>query len=203
MLSKMKLPALLCLIAMFPAFSHAEEKDDGDWEFLKSRLPEKSGSGIPRVPEDITNTFRFFPAAFKLIESADKITVFEGMPHQGWEGKLLERELARVDETMIGEFPFYPHPQEFREKDEPSLRKILRLPECFRPFLSRKMCGGFHPDYAIRFTKGDEHCDLLLCFGCGDAHILHKGKVIHCHIFRKEWQELLAGYAKHRPKPEE
>jgi hypothetical protein len=61
------------------------------------------------------------------------------------------------------------------------------------------MCGGFHPDYAIRFTKGEEHCDFLLCFGCGDGRILHNGKVIHCHI--RDWEELLAEYAKNRPKP--
>jgi hypothetical protein len=198
----MKLPALLCLIA-FPTFSHAEEKDDGDWEFLKSSLPNRIAAGAPVVDREITDSFRFLPAALKFIGEAKKLTVFEGMPHQNFESELLKSEQDKIEETIIGGFPFYPQPRDFQEKDEPALREILRLPSCFRPFLYLKMCGGFHPDYVIRFSKGEEHCDLLLCFGCGDARILHDGKVIHCHIFKKAWKELLAGYAKQRPKPME
>lgn len=198
----MKLPSLLCLMAMFPAFSHAEEKDDGDWEFLKSRLPNRIATDAPVVDREITDSFRFVPAALKFIEESETTTVFEGLPHQNQESELLKSARDKIEETMIGEFPFYPHPQGLRKEDEPALREILRLPGCFRPYIYLRPCGGFHPDYAIRFTKGDEHCDLLLCFGCDDARILHEGKVIHCHIFKKRWQDLLAGYAKHRPKPE-
>lgn len=148
-----------------------------------------------------TRTFLLVPAAVKFIEGAEKIAVFEGLPHQE-ETDLLRQEIARVDETRIGGFAFYPHAQDLNEKDEPSVRKHLRVFEGLQPFHLLKMCGGFHPDYAIRFTKGEEHCDILLCLGCGDARILHDGKVIHCHIDKGIWKELLAGYAKHRPKPE-
>lgn len=197
----MNLPALLCLIA-FPTFSHAEEKNDGDWEFLKSRLPNRIAAGAPVVDREITESFRFLPATLKFMGDAETITVSEGLPHQNQESELLESERDRIEETLIGGFPFYPQPQDLRKGDEPTLREILRLPGSLRPYIYLKPCGGFHPDYAIRFTKGDEHCDLLLCFGCGDAQILHNGKVIHAHFYGKAWREILAAYSKHRPKPE-
>ena len=195
----MKLPSLLCLIA-FPAFLHAEEKDDGDWEFLKSRLPSRIAAGAPVVDREITDSFRFLPAALKFIGEAETITVSEGLPHQNQESELLESERDRIEETIIGGFPFYPQPQDLRKGDEAALMEIRQLPEYFWPYIHLRRCGGFHPDYAIRFTKGDEHCDLLLCFGCDDAQIFHNGKVIHCHIFKTRWKGLLAAYAKHRPK---
>ena len=191
----------LLLIAL-ASLSCLAAEDDGDWEFLKSRIAMAKPMTPIRSPE-MTNTFRFVPAALKFIEDADKITVFEGLPHQLFESELLKSEREKIEETVIGGHAFYPQQQDFSEKDEPALRELLRNEKSLRPFLYLKMCGGFHPDYAIRFAKGEEHCDLLLCFGCGDAQILHNGKVIHAHFYGKGWREILAGYTKHRPKPAE
>jgi hypothetical protein len=197
----MKIPPITCLLISLPVLCLAAG-DDGDWEFLKSRLPDKKTmETFARSKREWTDTFRFTPAALKFIEGAERISVFEGMPHQNFESELLKNERDKIEETMIGGFPFYPLHQDLREKDEPPLRKLLLNDHSLSPFLYLKMCGGFHPDYAIRFTKGGEHCDILLCFGCGDGMILHHGKVIHCHI-HGGWEDLLAGYAKHRPKPE-
>jgi hypothetical protein len=141
------------------------------------------------------------PRALKFIETSDKITAFEGLPHQLFEAPLLKKELIKVDETLIGEFAFYPHAQDLRKEDEVPLRDLISVPKHISPFLYFKMCGGFHPDYAIRFSKGDQHCDILLCIGCGDGMILHDGNVIHCHI-HGGWKEIPAHYAKHRPRSE-
>ena len=146
-----------------------------------------------------TNSFRFMPGALRFMEKAETITVFEGLPHQTWEPESLKKELGKTEEILIGDFPFYPTPAALEKSDHPALLKLLSVPEGLRPFIYFKMCGGFHPDYAIRFTKEGTHCHLLLCFGCGDAGILHDNKVIHCHIGKKGWQELLSPYAKFRP----
>jgi hypothetical protein len=192
----MKIPFIICLLITLPCLA---AEDDGDWEFLKSRIAKAKPMTRMRIPE-MTNTFRFVPAALKFIEGAEKITVFEGMPHQLFERELLGSELEKTEETIIGSYPFYPQSQDFMAKDELTLRDLLRDENSLRPFFYPKNCGGFHPDYAIRFTKGEEHSDLLLCFGCGDAQILHKGKVIHARFYGG-WGKIVDGYDKHRPKP--
>lgn len=190
----MKIPLLLAFIAS----TCLAAEDGGDWEFLKQHLPKEENEFTTLRSPQITNTFRFLPAALVFMEGAEKITVFEGLPHPTWDAELLKSELARVDETMIGEFPFYPLPQAMRKDDEATLRKLLSVPDHIRPFLYFKMCGGFHPDFAIRFTKGEQLCEILLCFGCGDGIILHDGKTIHCHI--SGWKELMTRYARQHPK---
>lgn len=182
-------------IAALPCFA---AEDDGDWEFLKGRIPDEKAMESFIGNREWTESFRFAPAAFKFIEGAEKVTVFEGLPHQNQEMELYEQERTRVDETTISGFSFYPQPQDLKEKDLTAMRELMTDGNGLRPFLHLKRCGGFHPDYAIRFTKGEEHCDLLLCFGCGDARIFHNGKVIHCHIHG--WEKLLAPYTKLRPK---
>lgn len=194
----MKLLSLFALLTL-PCVS-AEE--DGDWEFLKRNIPDEKEMKSIIGNREWTESYRFAPAAFKFIEGAERFTVFEGMPHQNFEADLLKIERDKIEETIIGDFSFYPEPQNLQKEDEPALKELLGAPHVFRPFLYLKMCGGFHPDYVIRFTKGEKHCDLLLCFGCGDARILHDGKVIHCHIFKNAWQKLLAPYHKQRPEKE-
>ncbi len=110
---------------MFPAFSQAEAKEDGDWEFLKSRLAKVAHVVPLRIPE-MTNTFRFVPAALNFIEGAEKVTVFEGLPHQLFESELLKSERAKIEETVIGGYPFYPQQQDLSEKDERALTELLR-----------------------------------------------------------------------------
>ena len=193
----MKIPFIICLLISLPILA---AEDDGDWEFLNRHIAKADWVNEIMRKQERTTAFRFVPAALKFIEGAEKITVFEGMPHQLFEKELLVRELEKAEETIIGTYPFYPQSQDFMAKDEPALRDLLLDAKGFGPFLLSKMCGGFHPDYAIRFTKGEEHCYLLICFGCGDAQIHHNDKVIQCHLYAG-WRELLAGYAKHRPKP--
>jgi hypothetical protein len=37
------------------------------------------------------------------------------------------------------------------------------------PFLYEKKCGGFHPDYAVRWEVEGKRYEALLCFGCGEV----------------------------------
>lgn len=65
----MKLATLLFMLAMIPAFSHADEKGYGNLEFPKSRLA-KVKHVMPLRMSDMTDTFRFVPSALKSIEGA-------------------------------------------------------------------------------------------------------------------------------------
>lgn len=65
----MKLATFLFLLAMIPAFSHADEKCYGNLEIPKSRLA-KVKHVMPLRMWDMTDTFRFVPSALKSIEGA-------------------------------------------------------------------------------------------------------------------------------------
>jgi hypothetical protein len=174
-------------------------------------------SSIPSTAEDVEKewqakvdqliaerikSYELLPDALKMIQASESTTVFEGMPHQSQEKKLLEKELAKTEETLIGGFPFYPEPRELLKTDRPALDKFLDKGKGFGEYSGPSWCGDFHPDYAIRFKSGDQTFDLLLCFGCGEARIHMGDKIIYCDINRNDWKKLLSVYAKLRPKSE-
>lgn len=54
-----------------------------------------------------------------------------------------------------------------------------------------KLCD-FHPFIALRFKKGQEETDVLLCFSCDERRVFHKDRMISEHIdfIRKDLVQL-------------
>jgi hypothetical protein len=144
------------------------------------------------------DTFRFFPSALAFIAQADSIEIYEGLPHHTFEAEALKNELAGNETIQIGGYPFYAQPQAIRPESKVKLTELMKDASGFTPFTGHKMCGGFHPDYAIRFKKENDSCDILICFGCGDAKVEFQKNPITCSI-RGGWREFFAPYAQKRP----
>lgn len=172
-------------------------EDDGDWEFLRSRLS-KDYKHLDMWKREV-DTFRFLPEALKFMNDATSIEIFEGLPHQTFEAEALKEELASKKTIQLGGYPFYATPHKLRKNDDTKLEKLLEDAAGFVPFTGYKMCGGFHPDYAIVFKKDNVVCELLICFGCGDARIAFKNRPIICSI-HGTWSKFFILYASQRPK---
>lgn len=170
--------------------------DDGDWEFLRSHLTDSHKS--QKIWQKEIDTFRFFPTALAFIAQADSIEIYEGLPHPTFEAVALKQQLASHETVKIGGYPFYAQPQAITPKAKVRLTELMTNASGFTPFTGYKMCGGFHPDYAIRFKKEKESCDVLICFGCHDAEVRFHKNLITCST-RKGWNEFFAPYAQKRP----
>lgn len=196
----MKKLIIISLIALSVTPCIADEKEH-DWETKAIETQSEKWKAEPQIVEKI-KSYHFLSDALKMMQTADTISVFEGMPHQYQEAELLKQELAKTEELVIATFAFYPEPRELLKTDRPALNKLLDKSNGFHIYGGPKLCGGYHPDFAIRFKSGNQTCDLLLCFGCDEARIHLGHKVITCDISRDVWKELLSGYAKLRPKSE-
>lgn len=132
------------------------------------------------------------------LRSAPSLTVYEGLPHQTKEVALLEAELARTNTVRIHGYPFYT--PAVAAKDDATLRRILAAPDTFKPYSGPKTCGGYHPDYAVAWTTGGVTSYLLICYGCGEALISHRGELLPYDIRHGELAELRATLAAHAAK---
>jgi hypothetical protein len=133
---------------------------------------------------------------------AYSITVYEGLPHQSYEGQLLAAEIKAKPTVTLHDFPFYEETLSIDKEDEAKLIAILGDSANFKIAGLVKKCGGFHPEFAVKWnTKAGENMGLI-CFGCGEYQIFGNGLMRKydmdggCH---EELREILAAYRKNRP----
>jgi hypothetical protein len=137
------------------------------------------------------------------IAKADKMVLYEGLPHPLSEGKLLDEELKMKKTVRLHGFPFYARSLQLKERDAKELTKLFTDPNSFKPYRGPKKCGGFHPDYCIEWRVGKEVYQGLLCFGCHEAKVFGPKKELYCDIGKEaydKFKEVLQPYRKHRPK---
>ena len=66
-----------------------------------------------------------------------------------------------------------------------------------------KLCGGYHPDWLIRWTTSDGHThELQICLGCHEAKMYGSGYRLYCDLADTAYDTFkttLSKYTKQRP----
>lgn len=144
-------------------------------------------------------TSRAFTSA---VASAEKMTLYEGLPHQAFESDLLESERRSKPVQELHGYWFYKEPLAPSAEDARRLTQMLSDAAAFAPFSGEKKCGGFHPDYAVEWQKGSSAYRALICFGCDEAKLFGPG-IDERHDLSQsalpELEALLAKHHKNRP----
>ena len=105
----------------------------------------------------------------KAIVDAESVVLYEGLPHQGYDHKALEKDLKEKKTVRIHEFPFYAETLPLKENEATELKRLASDSDSYKLEGGRSKCGGFHPDYCIEWKKGDETYHVLVCFSCGEV----------------------------------
>jgi hypothetical protein len=135
-----------------------------------------------------------------VVRVADVSVVFEGLPHQGYEGDLLEKERRTKPVEELGGYPFYKEPLQLTDADAKRLSKVLSDSSTLRTWSGEKKCDGFHPDFAAAYQQGTSV--ILICFGCQEAQVVGPLTSSRHDLDNKAYKELkniLSGYRKNRP----
>jgi hypothetical protein len=139
------------------------------------------------------------------LPTPDKIVLYEGLPHQGYEAKRFDEE-SKKPTIAKGGFFFYKEPLALQEADAKALGRTLANPDTFSPFRGEKKCGGFHPDYAVVVSSKGEEFTYLICFGCGEAKIYRPDRSqtrydLGHDSANPSLSAILKPYQKNRPMP--
>jgi hypothetical protein len=139
-----------------------------------------------------------FNAITRIISTNATLTLFEGLPHQGFEASKLERELATKETIDVHGFHFYERPLKVRNGHIAPLRALSSTPGNYTTYVSPKACGGYHPDYCLRWDGNGIVCELLICFGCGEMKLFSWEHELHVDISLRAEDELSAVLEQYR-----
>jgi hypothetical protein len=130
--------------------------------------------------------------------AAEKLMIYEGLPHPGTKRELARREMQRKDVIEIGGHSFYT--PAVPAKDPDGLKKLLGDPKSTKLYGGAKLCGGFHPDYAIVWESGGKTFHALVCFGCHEVCFLEGTRKILYDLGEGAWASLSDYVLKHPGK---
>ena len=149
--------------------------------------------------------FRSLAPLAAAIATADRTTLFEGLPHPVWEKGGLAAELKAKKTVQTHGFPFYAEPLPLKAEDAKALTALAANPKSFQKWAGAKLCGGFHPDYLVEWAVGKEAYRMQVCFGCHEVKMFGP-KAAVCVDMSDDGlhglEKVLKPYRKDRPKPE-
>lgn len=113
------------------------------------------------------------PTLLGHFRQAERLELFEGLPHQHMEKDQYERERARTQTIELDGYSFYATPISLDEKTTATLRRLVTSSANYQAYPGdvAKACGGFHPDWLLAATVGSDVYRLHICFGCHDFRI--------------------------------
>lgn len=154
-------------------------------------------------PKETDSTFANLGPLAAAIARADRITLYEGLPHQVSEKDLLESEIKAKKTVKHHGFAFYAGPLPLKDGDAKSLLALAGNEKSFQPWAGVKKCGGFHPDYLVEFTAGKDVVRMLVCFGCLEVKLHGPNSEVYVDMSDDGLhglEKVLKPYRENRPK---
>ncbi len=153
----------------------------------------------------------FCPQIYDSVHDAERITVYEGLPHQNYEQETFTAEVKTKPTLLFSGFRFYTAPLVLNAPDLKELRRIMGDRSTYQAHRGEKECGGFHPDYAVEWLVEKKIYRALICFGCLEVRFYGPDGTPVSYDLRRQGNrrslkpsllDLLKTYRKNRPPHE-
>lgn len=139
-----------------------------------------------------------------LLQRADTLIVYEGLPHPMFESGAFREERAYKKVFEVGAQYFYVKPLAVSDDDRKALPELFQAIDVFAPFRGEKLCGGFHADYLLEWRQKDERLvQVLVCFSCHEALVIDASGSLRSDLTEKGYtglRGLLEKYRQERPR---
>jgi hypothetical protein len=117
------------------------------------------------LAEELSNAIQKSDDLRSALKASPSIEILEGLPHPQAFPTEFEQELAEHETIEVAKYKFYAPAVPAREVQP--LVKLLSSPKLLGEYAGGGFCGGFHPDYAVKWLKADgQPVYALVGFGC-------------------------------------
>ena len=143
------------------------------------------------------------PAPIGLLYSVDDgatLTLYEGLPHSGWEKEVYASELEHKNTVTRHGFAFYEATLPVSDEDVAALRLLVQNREIFMDWRGDKACGGYHPDYSLVWENEGESIEFQICFGCYEVKVYGGKDDQYLDLRAESFEAILTKYRDQRPE---
>jgi len=161
-------------------------------------LPDEQGRIVPKGAQIDTNVL---PAFQDALAARSGLVLLEGLPNENTEAKLYRAEKKANETVKRAGFLFYPARLTAAPNDEQALVAALTRPGSITEYSgAMKMCGGFHPDFALLWNSGGQAYEAQICFGCQEIKLFGPSSELYADLAPETFSALrsvLRHYGKH------
>ena len=150
----------------------------------------------PRLKKEaeIRASFKKLSRLIGSLDSGAKLEIYRGIPR----GKFFEVEEALGSGNdghkryirRYGAF-FYSQAEVPERNDVKELLAMVKNPQSFRRFGGFKLCGGFHPNFALVWTKDETAGEIHVCLTCHEIKLFQSRLEIYCEMDDDAYQQFL------------
>lgn len=135
---------------------------------------------------------RSLEAAAKDLRSAKNISVYQGLAHPQRDQALYQEQLTTLPHREFAGFSFHKQPEKVHPKLVQRVVDLYCQPQSHQALASPKTtCHGFHPDYALVWSRSGKTRVLQICYGCHEWKYHGPGGVLYTDINEPAYFEQL------------
>lgn len=139
------------------------------------------------IPMRETETKAQWGAEVDIQQSANNVTIYRGLAHPVADKTNYERQVKKGGWVEFQGFKFHAEPVEMKAGTAEKVLEIYTRSASHEAQAVKTTCAGFHPDYALVWTKGGKQRVLQICYGCHEWKYFGPGGKVHTDIEDKTY----------------
>lgn len=144
------------------------------------------------IPMRETEMHAQWGAEVDIKKSANNVKVYKGLPHPVGDKTNYERQVKKGGWVEFEDFKFKVEPVAIPSDTAWKVLEIYNRSASHEAQAVKTTCEGFHPDYALVWTKNGKQRVLQICYGCHEWKYFGPGGTVHTDIEDKTYfKELL------------
>jgi hypothetical protein len=121
-------------------------------------------------------------AEVDILKSANDVKIYRGLVHPVSRKGVYDRQVKKGGWVEFEDFKFHATPVETKPDTAWKVLEIYKRSASHEGLALKTSCAGFHPDYALVWTKGGKRRVLQICYGCHEWKYFGPGGMVYTDI---------------------
>lgn len=121
-------------------------------------------------------------AEVDILRSAHDVKIYRGLVHPQSRKSLYDRQVKKGGWVEFEDFKFHATPAEFKAGTAEKVLEIYKKSSSHEALATKTTCAGYHPDYALVWSKGGKQRVLQICYGCHEWKYFGPGGMVYTDI---------------------
>lgn len=139
------------------------------------------------IPMRDTEMHAQWGAEVDILKSANNVTIYRGLAHPQTDKSRYERQVKQGGWVEFEDFKFHAAPAELKAGTAEKVLEIYKRTASHEALATKSACAGFHPDYALVWSKGGRQRVLQICHGCHEWKYFGPGGMVYTDIEDKTY----------------